>query len=502
MYNNNLFDSTSLFAEFTFSYAAFESASEHVIEGKLSRELTQKELFGLLEMVCTVEHEYFHCRHLASTSFGYLFFFLHQRLTVSRLLLFKSLPFPEFIAPFAQGGAGLQAFLTKRKLYDALGHLAAIYKDMMFLDCLFRYSSAAARDLAMARSDEDGYVLDESSDAVIGVGPFLRNIHPSDIELLGEDDGLSLNELVEGFAIWKEYAYISRILWNRFRRHFGELTRTWVASWRGMPRYRQVGDVIMEHTGCNLSMALPGVILDLAFQGSFFGMADKTWDSVHPILRLRHMLKVAQELPLSIRRVDNCVPVDKSYYDEVEAFFCHKLGWPSSREAVNETLTMMRSRQKFAARQMTGRFGDVLGSFYDRHFAIALSGRFMAASTYVFPWTNKHREFLGHATAPIVSFFDDRVVINSREKDDVGLMLYFDDIVVTAFFDAFFDQSFLEGPAQALHRRARLLYERTRDVLRERYPELNRQDQSYEDFLSERFGWDYSEFQRIRRQKP
>jgi hypothetical protein len=494
---DNFFDAVSLLVQFSFSYSDFERDSDYLVQGKGPAPFTETAEKEAWMRVSTVEHEYFHCRHLLSTSFGYFVFYLHQRLTIHRLGLLSVLKTPDAVKHIQTSTKDLHYYLCRLPDPGGAEHLASIYSDDALVRWIFSPNESSF-DLAssVANIGEDVLLFDSKGSPLPSALPFLVNIRkPDSLVFEAIRSAPTIRELIEGIAMWKEYAYISQIALRRCPHRFKQITEEWVISWEELPTYRRAADFILERTGCNLAKALPGVLLDIAFQGAFMSPKPKTWHDVLPQLRLLKMVEHIELLPKSFLDTDSCTPLNEDFYKTIENIFCEKCGWPTTIETLQDIHAVMRSRNEEAAKQLSVQkthIADLLAEFYDMRFSQTLSARIISPGTYLFPWTNPQSNFIGGFSRPVASFFTDTMVVNTFGAPEAIELLYFSDIVTTAFLDAFFDNNITDAPAQKLYRRARYLYSRSKEYLATNYSCASKVlGDSFDDFITRILGHDY-----------
>jgi hypothetical protein len=256
-----------------------------------------------------------------------------------------------------------------------------------------------------------------------------RNVRPPEAEsvfplkLLPEvtipdriDDhgGLLLWHVLEGIATWKEYLAISQLAWFTQRTHFKEITTNWLAQTRDKSLYRFASDLILASTGANMSMALPGILLDIALNPDL--SSPLIWSDFHPVSRLRQLLAHAGELPLKYKRFDNCELVDDGFYREVESFFSSRLGWQTvSTSALNMARTIRNNAEELIKLEHDNPAGKGVAL---AKFVRALEIRAAVPSAFLFSWNSPDPTSLDRTIRPLVIEWMDEVQLSHTNPEE------------------------------------------------------------------------------------
>lgn len=504
MSSENIYDFVSIFAAFDFSYDEFNVAYDNIVNrNTIVSEGTNQILYKHLETVATVEHEYFHSRHLNSSSIGYLLFSLRQRITLSKNSLLKSLPFPEF-AIYLRDKNNLITFVKETDpKNECKYYLGEVLKDEIIWDSLQDFSKknlTVLHSLQKTLRNQWTLVRSEERDNFYAL---LSNILSPDSSLFSlYKQSATLMEIVEGIALWKEYSYISRLLWHYHRDKFSDYAKKWLNSSSGQKRYRKAADLIYKATGCNMAMALPGVLMDIALSGPCWSLRTKDWSEVHPSLRLAKILSITDRIPKSLKAPDNIDMVGINYYLEVENFVCSHLDWSKKKTNLEETLESIRNRQSWSKKQNSSVANsiDLLTFFYEPRFIHGLIAEINYPSTQLSPWNHEHSELVGHYTKPAASIFTDRISASSLfDEPKVLLLGYLNDIVITLVVNAITNSDILPFTSRSIFKRARNIFGLRKSAFsKKEWEALNETNTvSFEDFISESLGFDYFEYQKI-----
>ena len=501
MLSANTYDFANAFAVFDFSYEKFTSAYDKIVNRKYVIKNNDRNIkFDDLITISIVEHEYFHGRHFNSSSIGYLLFSLKQRITINKNELLKLLPFPDWLEN-VNSNNDLLDFMKKAPL-KCRSHLIDITHDSIILDSLNKFSKKNLQVFHGLQKTLNGQW------AIIGAGNknrdyLLKNILPPDFSLFSlYKKSASMKEIAEGLAIWKEYSYISRLLWHNYRDIFSDYTRKWLETSYGQSTYRKAVDLIYRATGCNMSMALTGVLLDIALSGPCYSLRTRKWDEVHPSLRLARVLTIAEKIPNHLKSPDNIDMVDIDYYLEIEKFICNHFGWTQKNINLDETLNAIKTRISFTQENISTPPNsiDLLATAYEPRFIYGLSAERDYPSTQLSPWNHEYREFIGHYTKPAISIFSNKIIASAPlDEHPIILITYLNDIVVTLVVNAILNNHLMPFTSQSSFKRARTIYNQRKtafdpevwDSLQKNY------NINYEDFISDKIGFDYREFTKL-----
>jgi hypothetical protein len=499
------FDFGSLFSEFHFPYRDFENAYHKLQFFHVGSDgPTKDDFIRCLDLITTVEHEYFHYRHLISSSVGYLLFLNKQMSAVAKGAFLRSLSPLQATSLFLSPNSDLIQFAKNSSLgVDSQSHLVNFFTEEIKSEVLTKFSGKAISAFYEVR---EPLIYDHPLSASDETGiPILVNISPpTNSTFTTYRSSASLFEVIEGLALWKEYAYVSQLLWSNARHWFSDVIESWLNSSYGHTRYRKAVDLIANATGCNMSMALPGVLLDLALCTQAFSQRRRQWEEVHPSLRLARILSVSDRIPKSFKTVDNIDTVSCEYYEAVEAIVANALGWPKTREVLQETIETVSQRVRFGRRNESAKEIDVLGRFYDRRFLFGIQCRLSESpSLFLFPSTSPNSKVVGYLTIPPAAMFTDRISLNRVDEESLEeFLFYLNDVVLTLFLEGTINPNLLwEYSAPKFETARRIFGKRATAFPDGQIPLLGTEAISFEDFISERLNIDYKAVQRIRRKK-
>jgi hypothetical protein len=446
-----LFDTASLHARLGYTEAAVTEAHRVLYSHEDPEAFDAAQLREFVTIAATTEHEYFHCRHFLSSSTGYLLFSIRQYVFADIAHNLRANPMLQLhrswreaptlatlIPPTFSAEIGnelrlqlIDAFhwlrvneVLNRPDHEAVHQLRAFYA---FCGSTINQHCFGVQAIQPGELDPAPYM------------PSLSRVNaPSEEELRAAEEGPTLIETLEGLTLWKEYLMVSRALWTRrFGYYFSTAHREWLAASWGKPMYRSAVDLIFDVTKCNMSMALPGILLDIALCAPWYSKEQRTWTELHPTLRLVAMLRNADVLPASLQQIDNVDGAREDVYRDVEARLQKRLGWRRVEDNLKDTKAAIAARLAYgalissAAASVGAKIMD-LGIFYDRRFLMGINGRLPVLSTYLFPENNRDSEVIGDLTRPPLSVFADVARLNLWiTEGEVEGSLYAEDVVAT-----------------------------------------------------------------------
>lgn len=481
------FDLSTLLVELPYTESDANSAQRCLTK---PTGITDEQLTSDLMTSCVIDHEFSHYRCLISTSVGYLLFFLKQIVVLAKLKLIQNYP--------KSHGAIALYIKDINALSGNHPDAAAALSDLMYFGQLLKFMDKYDPQIADVIVEDIPATLIHSEDHLVDAHripfPLLNSVTVGNNLLAVDPSSLpTLYELLEGWALWKEYALLSRVLWHGYRDRF-HLTNEWLGASTGQRRYRYVPDLILEATGANLSMALPGVLIDIALNAPIFSDRPRTWQEAHPSLRLVEMLRTADQLPRRLRMVDNIDLVGEEFYREVETFFARALGWTSVESNLHDTCDAVDRRVAWARQISRGEsLTDVLGRFYDSRFRLGLSARGELLSTMLFPWNNPRSNSIGRLTIPPAVWYRDAVSVSTLQSETwVQSYLHLLDVTLTLFLEACLNFEPWGPPTFAS---ARGIYKAIPTTFsQEQLSSINFKN-SFEEFIGSCIGRDYGEFQ-------
>jgi hypothetical protein len=424
---SSLFTLSALLVELPFSEATHRQAQL----APLLPTFNPEQFKSTLKKRCIVEHELFHYRSLTSSTIGYFLFFLQQLLVVAKLQYLKNCPLP-LLVDLAKD----EDFRSKQNVVKRHPAAFAGWIDVLNFTTLWNFMNRYSAPHAGLITEFLPPFLhtDEYPPACRIPFAFLNNVAPGQ-ELVAEVSSIpTLQELLEGWALWKEYAYLSQILRFDCPDEF-RFTSEWLKDSRRRVRYRYVPDLILKAIGTNLSMALPGVLMDIATSGPIFSARKRSWLEVHPCLRLVEMLRVAGGLPRHLLKPTNTKLVTEDYYRDIEHYFNKALDWQSVESNLLEASDAIDRRVAWGQIHATAGTRDLLGAFYDARFKMGISSRRKVMSTALFPWNNP--DGAARVATPPAIKFTDRLGVNLLPSETwFHSYLHLSDIALTLFLEA------------------------------------------------------------------
>jgi hypothetical protein len=432
---------------------------------------------------------------MLSTPIGYALFLMRQLLIMRRGDLLRLFWKHEAARPFVVNGQWVslakatQRGQIPREVIDAYG-------EFMRWDSIFQILLAprleTLRRLQMMREVRGTGYFPFSGRPVGGTQryyPQLESLRPDEIQ----DEKYTTAHLIEGLAIWKEYAFISRLAATS--RDFHAITDLWVRRWQGHDLYSRALDAIFAQTGCNACTVLPGILMEIALTCPVFSPRQCAWDEIHPSARFRRILEIAPSLPRHLRgpRPDNLDVIGYGYYQEIESHVCQKLGWTSSIENLQTSLEAIEARAEYGrTNSPSSIMPDVIGRFLDRRFAQAHHHRTQYPGLMLFPWNHPNAGLIGVYTQPPMTLFEDQMTINPwPDEEPWQFELYLKDLVISMALEATVHES---ETTQLPFRRARVIFSRIESAVG--VQRFKTGSGTFEDLLSDYLGFDYRALRR------
>lgn len=423
------FNHQSLNVHVPIPVARFYRAHELLVTATPAPDLNENELWAALVDCMVVEHEYFHYRSFLSSTLGRFLFYV-VNIPESRLYDLFALP-------------STRAFFSKRPYRQLIPtnlsevdakflppNLRPYVASRLFNRFVWQPSRSNYAQLQKFRSEPARSPLNLYGQD-LGIFPYNESIaigtnvmSPTEYELTLYASCIPLRSIIEGAAAWREYLYVSVLAWYRFNRHFQNITRAWIELTTDSHIYRVAADEILRATGCNMAMALPGVLLDIALSGPFCSDQPVPWSEAHPSLRFRKIIELAPAIPRHFRTQDNCDPVTDQYYSDLDELIAEKLGWRTVAENVTAMAADVRSR--LATVEPYGpSTPNNLAEAIETRFGLAFQDRRAARSAYLFDWNNDRATRASPATSvrPLFTEFSDGVDIAQLDDKDFGVIL-------------------------------------------------------------------------------
>jgi hypothetical protein len=162
---------------------------------------------------------------------------------------------------------------------------------------------------------------------------------------------------------------------------------------------------------------LTGVLLDVSLCGPFFGNGSYDWSELHPSLRFEHMLRIAGELPKSLRKPDNLDLLGDDFYDEVAHFFESRLGWQTVRSNMRDTLDFINAEAAKTYHSEGTTISDEMRALKLSKFAIAIGRKSESISAFLLSWGDDKTARIGYATQPLLVDYADKIVVGIPLRD-------------------------------------------------------------------------------------
>ncbi len=472
--------------------------------------VSDPELGELLLTASTVEHEFTHHRQLLSTPLGLALYLVNLACTENRAGWIRQVPYPEF-SLFVRDARDFSdplefVRLHKLKRHPCVEHLCLVFHWELFLDVLYKFDAEKAvlwqqqRDINAARvvMEPDGGV---SQDVFAW---FSLLFVDDESHILCKLPTATLVELLEGAAVWREYAYVSGTLWDGFRAQFGRWTRRWLEASIGTRQYRRAADLVLEATGCNLSMALPGVLFDIALTPPFFAPRRVPWSEAHPSLRFAQILSAAADLPKRFKRYDNITRVSDDFYRDVEGWISARLGWSQVTDNLRSGADAIVERGRYVASLSAPELLLHRAAFLDRimtRFEFSHRVRIDVKSTFLFPWVRNDYIAVRLLTCPPIVEYEDLVRLCPQDAwgESVQTSIIYAYRAVTTMFLA---HTLTPHGAHAISGARRLYNKVMTEIPKclrpEQWSEVEfTPNQSFDSFISESLGIDYERHRKI-----
>lgn len=425
------FNISTLHAEIPVPYQEFERATRALDSPLLilPERLKLRDPEAAILIQAQVEHEFFHARHSFSSTFGWFLHFLHWSSNNYRKIFIGDVDYSKLIL---DSRGWLHSFLDYKKSWHATFSVLALVYLGNLLDLIRQPNEELVSRMDPGRDGLRRWLSKDSDlplscdDRSMGPDEFrhtsplgwLPNVVIPDLPASGLGN-VSLADLLEGVATWREYMVISQLTWGTVRHNFQGITRRWINKATRRPTYRRAADAIGRVTGCNMSMMVPGVMMDVALNPPI-GPARIEWHDFHPAIRFNRMLVHAVDLPKRYRTVDNCEHPDDVFYKEVEQFFCSRLNWPTVRASTTALANELKRAGKYLVE--TDPFNQLGRAFILMKFVRALEARDHASSTFLFPWNASDPTELGYEIRPLFVEWWDQVTFSAPTMGEVEVL--------------------------------------------------------------------------------
>ena len=401
----------------------------HILRRPPAEEETKVVLDHLFR-IAIVEHEYFHCRSFLSTSFG-LFanmtaciaqdmkeYFIEDVATKSDMIL-SGTSFEKLMAGASIDVADQNATMA----YEFWRHTLRL----AFHPSARQYVSFRKVQLKLLAS---GRTRSSRSDRALMMDldfpsrPYLHNAKRPDGRRRS-GSRFTVRDVLEGLAMWREYSYVSLI--GITRPHmFKELTDAWVCNTLKFDTYRKVADAILEATGCNLSAAATGAILDIAMNGPWFCSNPVEWTELYPNARLEAMLGAVAEVPESWTKLDNLEILNPQFYTSIATYFEEKLGWRSVGENIKDSIAYVDREIAKIYATIEPRVNDALRRVELLKFQLALRERVKTPSIFLH-WAQGDAAQItnaGYLSQPTLTTFNDQLSVSPSLSVLPGRVIY------------------------------------------------------------------------------
>lgn len=419
------FDYCTLHASIPMRYDEFEASYDFFFKNtegtNRSGDHSLSTVKAHLEKVALVEHEFFHCRHFLSSTFG---LFAHILSIVEQdkreYLIEECLSRRLFVANepniISIGVAQRYGFSLSCIQCMSDYHFWSSFRRFIFEPTTDNLKHLRSFQRHLARTEKS---LGENIDRLIHLDlaypqpPIFRNVRRVRLSDLTSLNNWSIAQIIEGLAIWREFLYVSHLS-SAWPSHFDELTLGWLHNTLIYQLYRAAPDAILARTGCGLSTALPGVILDIALCGPFFSPQPNQWATMHPGGRFEKMLSVMHDLPARLKEPFNIERVDDAYYREVDKYFSDRLGWQDVAGNLADALTFLQSEIATSYGGHDERINDELARHRLQQFNLALHAKQERPSLFIFLAENN--KLAGYLSQPPLTHHSDQIVVGPHLK--------------------------------------------------------------------------------------
>lgn len=393
------------------------------------KQLPLRKAQKLLRYVSLVEHEYFHCRSMLVTTFGWVLFQIYQVMKTLKIELLEALPqHPDNTSK--QGAPSAE---------QAEFHLRLSLALQSFLNRPAGDVWKILEPLGREEGDAFGEHLGRWH-------PCLSEIaRPSDTDLQHSDQLPNVHDIFEAYAVWKEYAYACIFAVRGDPERFHDLTEPIILPSLEAESYRRAGDLLANTSGLSYRFALPGILFDIALSPPLQAGKQTSWDEFHPTLRLRRMASALPTMVLPTwARSLNFEPVPDDAYDVMDDLFATRFGWRHARYNKATLLEVLLRQREHDVEELASFASagpkSIPAAFRSvREFwtIVALEGKLRNPMIFIQPRENSREVArLGYFTQPMITVFDDEMVVNrSVLPNNYFTDLYIVDAIIARYLD-------------------------------------------------------------------
>jgi len=484
----NFFNFASLCIEMDISLEKFvQILKEYFRSDVIGHEKGNIEKFNDLVVAGMIDHENFHCRQFMSSSIGYLLYVLKQQSIYTKTKYLNNIPLKEF------SEYNIKNKNQSRDLRD----FQHDYKDSIPNECILLYCEMVVITTELellsnfAKYEVNSFYGQRNAIENLGgfnILPIFSNVQQPNDEMFDTyKKSCSLLEIIEGLATWREFIYVTWMTLLKSPLKLHDYTNRWLKLSENKGRYRNAANLIYKCTNCNMSMLFTGVILDIALNSPVFSEDEKSWKEVHPSLRLAEILAISDKIPKYFKSANNLILVNKEYYLELEYFICKKLKWSPNDVVIKETEGALKRRIAYGKElSMQGQGTDILGQFYERHFARALRYKREHPAFHLFHWLYSKNEDIFKSTQPIACFLIDDLYLNILESDSSGIYaIYLLDIVFSLAVESIINNNIFSEYSHQNFIKAHNIF----DMATSTIPDIKNTYENFESFLLKKLGY-------------